>query len=59
MPLDGFPVIGEVLGVMGFFAAITHSGVALGPLVGQLLAAEILQGADCTLLQSFRPKRLY
>ena len=58
VPLDGFPVIGEVPSVMGVFAAIMHSGVTLGPLVGQLLAAEVLQGANCKLLQSFRPKRL-
>ena len=57
VPLDGFPVIGAVPGVMGVFAAIMHSGVTLGPLVGQLLAAEILQGANCALLQPFRPKR--
>ena len=42
VPLDGFPVIGEVPGVMGVFLAIMNSGVTLGPLVGQLLAAEIL-----------------
>jgi len=57
VPLDGFPVIGEVPNVMGVFAAIMHSGLTLGPLVGQLLAAEILQGANCKLLQLFRPKR--
>ena len=57
VPLDGFPVIGAVPGVMGVFAAIMHSGVTLGPVVGQLLAAEILQGANCAPLKSFRPKR--
>ena len=57
VPLDGFPVIGEVSSVMGVFAAIMDSGVRLGALVGQLLATEILQGANCTLLQSFGPKR--
>ena len=34
VPLDGLPVIGEVPNVMGVFAAIMHSGVTLGPLVG-------------------------
>ena len=56
VPLDGFPVIGEVPSVRGVFSAIMHSGVTLGPIVGQILAAEILQGANCTLLQSFRQK---
>ena len=57
IPLDGLPVIGEVPGVVGVFSAVMHSGVTLGPLVGQLLASEILQGVNCPLLQAFRPSR--
>ena len=57
IPLDGLPAIGEVPGVVGVFSAVMHSGVTLGPLVGQLLATEILQGANCVLLKPFRPNR--
>jgi glycine/D-amino acid oxidase-like deaminating enzyme len=57
VPLDGLPVIGEVPGVVGVFSAVMHSGVTLGPLVGHLLASEILQGANCALLEPFRPSR--
>jgi glycine/D-amino acid oxidase-like deaminating enzyme len=34
-----------------------HSGVTLGPLIGQLLAQEILQGSPSPLLSSFRASR--
>ena len=57
IPLDGLPVIGEVPGMVGVFSAVMHSGVTLGPLVGQLLASEILQGVNCALLEAFRPSR--
>ena len=57
VPLDGLPVIGEVPGVVGVFSAVMHSGVTLGPLVGHLLASEILQGVNCALLEPFRPSR--
>ena len=57
VPLDGMPVIGAVPGLMGAYTAIMHSGVTLGPLVGQLLASEILEGYTSSLLKLFRPVR--
>jgi glycine/D-amino acid oxidase-like deaminating enzyme len=57
VPLDGLPVVGSVPGVQGAFAAVMHSGVTLGPLVGQLLASEILKGVQSSLLTPFRPAR--
>ena len=57
VPLDGMPVIGAVPGLMGAYTAIMHSGVTLGPLVGQLLASEILEGYASSLLKLFRPVR--
>jgi glycine/D-amino acid oxidase-like deaminating enzyme len=35
----------------------THSGVTLGPLLGQLIAGEILGGAPAAALAPFRPER--
>ena len=57
VPLDGMPVIGAVPGLVGAYTAIMHSGVTLGPFVGQLLASEILDGYESPLLKLFRPVR--
>jgi len=35
----------------------THSGVTLGPLLGRLLADEIVRGAPSAMLAPFRPDR--
>jgi len=34
-----------------------HSGVTLAPLIGNLLASEMLQSTKSPLLSSFRPSR--
>ncbi|MGI9397484.1 MAG: FAD-dependent oxidoreductase, partial [Paracoccaceae bacterium] len=57
VPLDGLPVVGAVPGAPRIFMAVMHSGVTLGPLVGQLLAKEILHGKLSPLLSNFRPAR--
>ena len=44
-------------GVPGYYEAVTHSGVTLGPLLGRLLAREILEGEVDPLLSSYRPDR--
>ena len=41
MPLDGLPVIGFVDSSPGLYVAVTHSGITLGPLLGDLAAGEI------------------
>ena len=56
VPLDGLPVVGPT-GLAGLYVAVMHSGVTLGPLVGELVADEVLQGAASPLLTSFRPDR--
>ena len=38
MPCDGFPVLGFV--DQGLYVAVTHSGLTLGPLLGELVAHE-------------------
>lgn len=57
VPGDGLPVIGQVDGVEGCYVAFSHSGATLGLLIGELLAAEILDGVSNPLLQPFRPQR--
>ena len=57
VPLDGLPVVGAVPDAPGIFVAVMHSGVTLGPLIGQLLAEEILQAKSSPLLSQFRATR--
>lgn len=57
MPEDGFPCVGAVAELPGYYEAVTHSGVTLGPLLGRLLAREILAGEVDPLMVPFRPDR--
>ncbi|MEV8563126.1 FAD-dependent oxidoreductase [Streptomyces sp. NPDC051917] len=57
IPADGFPSVGAVPSVPGYYEAVSHSGITLGPVIGQLLASEILSGKRDELLADFRPER--
>ncbi len=57
VPGDGYSCVGAVPGIPGYFEAVTHSGVTLGPLVGRLLSDEILDGKVDSLLAPYRPDR--
>lgn len=56
-PADGHSCAGPVSARPGYFEAVTHSGVTLGPLLGKLLSAEILTGEVDPVLAPFRPDR--
>ena len=57
IPEDGLPCVGTVSALPGYYEAVTHSGVTLGPLVGRLLAQEIVEGEAHPLLAPFSPDR--
>ena len=57
VPADGHSCVGALSGIPGYYEAVTHSGVTLGPLVGRLLAREILTGEVGPLIAPFRPDR--
>jgi glycine/D-amino acid oxidase-like deaminating enzyme len=57
MPKDELPILGLAAACPNLYVAALHSGVTLGPLVGQLAAAEILDGVTVDLLQPFRLAR--
>lgn len=57
IPADGFPSVGAVAGIPGYFEAVTHSGITLAPLIGRSLTAEILEQKRDPLLEPFRPER--
>jgi glycine/D-amino acid oxidase-like deaminating enzyme len=57
IPEDGLPCVGRVPEIPGYYEAVTHSGVTLGPLLGRLLAREILAGEVDGLISPFDPDR--
>jgi glycine/D-amino acid oxidase-like deaminating enzyme len=57
VPADGHSCVGALSGIPGYYEAVTHSGVTLGPLLGRLLAREILTGEVDPLIAPFRPDR--
>jgi glycine/D-amino acid oxidase-like deaminating enzyme len=56
-PSDGFPVVGAVPGVPTVSLCVTHSGVTLAPLLGEVLASEILAGVREPMFSPYRPTR--
>ncbi|WP_051900377.1 NAD(P)/FAD-dependent oxidoreductase [Streptomyces aureus] len=57
IPADGFPSVGAVQSVPGYYEAVSHSGITLGPVIGRLLAREIINGERDELLADFHPER--
>ena len=58
IPGDGWSVAGRPAGVTGCSVLFSHSGVTLGPILGELLAAELLdEDFRSPLLAPFRPER--
>jgi D-hydroxyproline dehydrogenase subunit beta len=56
VPGDGLPVVGQGP-IPDLWIAVMHSGATLAPVVAELLAAEITEGATSPLLGDFRPAR--
>ena len=57
MPSDRHTIAGRVPGFENAWMIATHSGVTLGPLLGRLMADEIVRGAPSATLAPFRPDR--
>jgi len=57
MPSDEKPMVGTIPGLDGFYVAVSHSGVTLGPLWGKIAASELLDGTPDARLETFRPGR--
>jgi glycine/D-amino acid oxidase-like deaminating enzyme len=58
IPADGFPAIGRATNIRGYFEAVMHSGITLGPIVARALTAELVHGREDPLVSSFRASRL-
>ena len=57
MPIDELPVVGFCDTAPNLYIALMHSGVTLAPLVGELAAVEIVDGARVEMLAPYRPAR--
>jgi glycine/D-amino acid oxidase-like deaminating enzyme len=57
MPGDRHTIAGRIPGFADAWMIATHSGVTLGPLLGRLLAEEIIRGVESPALAPFRPER--
>jgi glycine/D-amino acid oxidase-like deaminating enzyme len=58
IPLDGLPLIGPAGEISGYYEAVMHSGITLGPVVGRALAVELLHDRIDPLVSDFRASRL-
>lgn len=56
MPADGMSVIGWVPGVDSLYVVVSHSGLTLAPVFGEIVAQEII-GEPSALAAAFRPER--
>jgi glycine/D-amino acid oxidase-like deaminating enzyme len=59
MPADRHTIAGRIPGFTNAWMIATHSGVTLGPLLGRLLADEIVRGVPSPTLAPFRPDRFH
>jgi glycine/D-amino acid oxidase-like deaminating enzyme len=57
MPADGLSIVGAVRERPGLYLCVTHSGITLSALFGELVAAEIADGQEDERLSDFRPAR--
>jgi len=57
MPGDQHTIAGRIPGFTNAFLIATHSGITLGPLLGRLMADEIVRDKPSSTLAPFRPER--
>jgi len=59
LPIDGHPVLGVSPARRDVYLAIMHSGVSLAPVVGQLVAHELMEDVAVDGLKWYRPSRAF
>jgi glycine/D-amino acid oxidase-like deaminating enzyme len=57
IPGDGFPSVGAFDDVPGYYEAVSHSGITLAAVIGEVLAQEITDGEISPLIRPYRPSR--
>jgi glycine/D-amino acid oxidase-like deaminating enzyme len=58
MPVDGVPIVGPYPGLASLYVVCSHSGVTLGPLLGRIVADEIVRSRVDERIRPFRAERL-
>ena len=58
MPVDGLPIVGPYPGLASLYVVCSHSGVTLGPLLGRIVADEIVRSRVDERIMPFRSERL-
>lgn len=53
IPADNKPVVGLIGDFENLYAAVTHSGITMAPLIGEKLAEQIVDGVDCEDMAPF------
>lgn len=57
LPADDLPILGRLDDASQVYIAVMHGGITLGPLVGQIVAKEVLDDQVCDVLARYRPSR--
>ena len=57
LPKDDLPIVGFTRACPNLYVAAMHSGMTMSPFIGQVAAAEILDGVEVDLLGPYRPAR--
>ncbi|MGI9493688.1 MAG: NAD(P)/FAD-dependent oxidoreductase [Geminicoccaceae bacterium] len=58
IPMDGMPMVGGLGSIQGLYIAVMHSGITLAPIMGRMVAEELLDGTAFEALAPYRPDRL-
>ncbi len=56
-PQDGYPAIGTIPDIDGYYVVVSHSAVTLSPILGIIVADEVARGRTDARLARFRPGR--
>jgi glycine/D-amino acid oxidase-like deaminating enzyme len=57
LPVDGHPVVGRASAFGNVHVASMHSGMTMAPVIGRLLAIEVLDNVETPFLADYRPGR--
>jgi glycine/D-amino acid oxidase-like deaminating enzyme len=58
LPTDGLPIVGALPAMRNAHVVATHSGVTLAPILGRLVADEVLHRRLDPILEPYRPARM-
>jgi len=57
MPKDGFPIVGFAESCPNLYVVVTHSGVTVAPILGELVSLEVLDRVKVQMLEPYRLSR--